>query len=86
MDITLSPEHEKFVREKIETGEYQTPSEVVNDAMDALKESPRWTLERLRKEIAIGIDQLDRGEGKPWDVEEIKAEGRRLFAEKRKGS
>ena len=43
-------------------------------------------IDELRRQIAIGIDELDRGLGEPWDPEEIKAEGRRLLAESRKRS
>ena len=49
-------------------------------------------LEELRKEIAIGIEQLDRGEYTEYDentlgdhFEEIKAEGRRRLAAQQGG-
>jgi len=35
-------------------------------------------LEELRREIAIGLEEADRGEVAPLDIEGIKAEGRRL--------
>jgi hypothetical protein len=46
-------------------------------------ESYERRLEDLRKEIKIGVEQADRGEVVPLDIEEIKAEGRRRLAEDR---
>ena len=39
-------------------------------------------LQQLRTDIEEGISSLDRGEGKPLDIEAIKAEGRRRLAER----
>ena len=41
-------------------------------------------IEELRKEIQKGIDSKETGESVPFDVEEIKAEGRKRIAKKRK--
>ncbi|HZS47464.1 MAG TPA: hypothetical protein VFC63_20505 [Blastocatellia bacterium] len=40
--------------------------------------------EALRKDVQKGIDSLNRGEGKPLNVDAIKAEGRKRLAERRK--
>jgi hypothetical protein len=37
-------------------------------------------LDDLRREIQVGIAQLDRGEGERWDAEAIKARLREQFA------
>ncbi len=42
-------------------------------------------LEQLRKEIARGMEQVERGQVTPFDAEEIKAEGRRRLASRRHG-
>lgn len=39
----------------------------------------------LKKQVAIGIDQLDQGRRAPLDIAEIKAEGRKQLARKKKG-
>ena len=36
-----------------------------------------WTLERLRAELRIGLDQLDRGEGREMTTQEMLAGARR---------
>ncbi len=41
------------------------------------EEMRRRELEELRRAIAIGIEQANRGELAPLDIEEIKTEGRR---------
>ena len=85
MNIHLGETFEKFVGELIEHGLYQSQSEVILDGLRLLKQKhdlQKLKLEELRQEIQVGIDQLDRGEGVPFDVELIKAEGRkRLVAE-----
>ena len=87
MNVTLTQDQEKLVADKVASGLYNSASEVVREALQLLHE--RDTLDRLRHEelrrdIAIGVAQADRGELAPLDMEEIKAEGRRLLAEKRK--
>jgi antitoxin ParD1/3/4 len=81
--ISLPPELERFVQEKVQSGQYPDPAAVVRGALEVLQEQEALTPEdivELRAAIAVGRDQLDRGEGTPWDVEEIKQSGRRLLA------
>ena len=69
----------------------------VKSATEQLSAQERWELyrwlgeakdlqqlrhEELRREIAIGLEQADRGEVAPWDLNETKAEVRRLLADK----
>ena len=57
---------------------YGSRDEVIQDALRLLKERDQ-RLEDLRKEIRIGMDQADRGEAVPMDVEDMKRRlGRRL--------
>ncbi|WP_169978083.1 type II toxin-antitoxin system ParD family antitoxin [Tautonia rosea] len=72
MDVSLTPELEKIIRSKVESGRYLSASEVVGEALRLLEERDRireMRLEELRKEIQIGIDQADRGEVAPLDVQ-----------------
>ncbi|MFB2918537.1 MULTISPECIES: type II toxin-antitoxin system ParD family antitoxin [Aerosakkonema] len=65
MNVSLTPELEKFVQEKVKSGRYLSASEVVREALRLLQEEDQirqLRLENLRKEIAIGIEQADRGE------------------------
>ena len=70
MNISLTPELEKFVENEVESGLYQTASEVVRAGLRRLKEdqaarlpqAPK-TLEELETQLLQSLDRLDRGEG-----------------------
>jgi antitoxin ParD1/3/4 len=64
-NISLTPEQDKFIQEAVRSGEYQSASEAVRDALRALRQRRRedaLKLAALRQQIDAGIDQLDRGE------------------------
>lgn len=86
MKVSLYPDHEAFIRAKVESGEYDDASDVIAAALDWLQHLERMreaSLEELRREIEIGIAQLDRGEGREIDFEAIKKEGRERLARRR---
>ena len=80
MNVSLTPQLEEFVKQQVRYGLYSSASEVVREALRLL-EVRDLQLEALRNEIAIGIEQADRGEVSPLDIEAIKKEGRRLLAQ-----
>jgi len=59
-NVTLTPEQEAMVREKVASGRFGGPAEVVDEALRLLDEQER--LEHLRSLMDEGIAQLDRGE------------------------
>lgn len=58
MDVTLSPEFEKLLHEKLEAGEYRSADEVLNAAMQLFKE---------REEDRTVLRQANMGEPLPAD-------------------
>jgi hypothetical protein len=50
------------------------------DRFQQIEQFRALRIEQLRREIDIGIAQLDRAEGRPRDIEAIKAPGRRRLA------
>jgi len=65
LNVSLTPELEKFVDQRVASGLYQTASEVVRDALRLLEEQEaarQAALEELRRHVAVGIEQADRGE------------------------
>src|SRR6266567_6256149 len=87
MDVSLTSDLESLVNEKVESGEYPSASEVICAGLRLLKERDDRSarrLEELRREIAIGLAEADRGEVAPLDIENIKAEGRRRQRKSRK--
>ncbi|MBO1350520.1 MAG: type II toxin-antitoxin system ParD family antitoxin [Hormoscilla sp. GUM202] len=72
MNVLLTSELEEFVQEKVNTGKYQSASEVIIVALRLLEQQDRirqMQIDKLRAEIAIGIEQGDRGE--VFDGEEV---------------
>jgi antitoxin ParD1/3/4 len=60
MNVTLTPELEAIVQQRVESGRYGSASEVVREALRLLDERDR--LEHLRSLLAVGLEQARRGE------------------------
>jgi antitoxin ParD1/3/4 len=64
--LTITPEHEKLIQNQLDTGRYTNAEEVLEIALQLLArldtEHQVW-IEETRQQIAIGIAELDRGEG-----------------------
>ncbi len=89
MNVSLTPELEGFVQQKVESGRYNSASEVIREALRLLEDHDalrQIKLDALRKEIAIGLEQAERGEVSPLDIESIKAKGRELLRKQQEGS
>ena len=71
MNVSLTPELEQLVNEKVQSGLYQTASEVVREALRLLKERDH-AREQLRADVQAGFDASARG--RTYD----KASGREL--------
>ena len=67
MHISLTPELESRVKAKVETGLYNNASEVIREALRFMETHEDWIheikLTRLREQLKVGADQLDREEG-----------------------
>jgi antitoxin ParD1/3/4 len=77
MNINLTPQLEDLIRQKVASGRYNSASEVVREALRLMEEQDSLRaikLERLRRDIQEGLDS---GPATPWDIEEIKREGRK---------
>lgn len=75
MNVSLTKELEQLVNKKVKTGLYHTASEVVRDGLRLLEERDRLyelRLKELRVDVKKGLDELDRGEGRPLDVASMK--------------
>ena len=86
MNVSLPSAMEKMVDERVRSGMYSSASEVVREALRLLKERDelrRQQLEQLRKDIAIGIAQADRGEVAPLNLEGMKRRLRKRLRQAR---
>lgn len=85
MNISLPPELEKFVTDKIATGNYGTPEEVVSEGLLLLKqqdERPGFMYsseDELREKIGEGMKALELGDISTRSVDELKEEARRRY-------
>jgi antitoxin ParD1/3/4 len=89
MNVSLTKELEKLVTTKVKSGLYHTASEVVREGLRLLEERDRLyqlRLDELRSEVKKGVEQLDRGEGRPLDVRGTKARLRRDLGAKARRS
>jgi antitoxin ParD1/3/4 len=80
MNVNLGPVFDQFVSDLLKTGLYQSQSEILREGLRLLKEREelkQLRLAELRKEIAIGSEQADRGEF---------VDGKAVFVEIRKRS
>lgn len=77
MNISLTPQLEKLVKNKVESGYYGSASEVMREALRLLAERDHRQsvrIEELRTEIKKGLDS---GEPTPLNIKAIKAQGRK---------
>jgi antitoxin ParD1/3/4 len=79
MSILLPHDLRQFVEQEIASGKYRSEEDLVCEGLRLLRERER-RLQALREEIGPALEQLDRGEGKPLNAEEIKARGRKRLA------
>ncbi len=74
MTVTLRPELEQIINDQLASGRYPSPTEVIGDALRLLKERDELRerkLEELRRELQIGIDQIERGEYSSYDEDSL---------------
>jgi antitoxin ParD1/3/4 len=80
INVSLTPQLEEMVRQKVAGGLYNSVSEVVREAlrlMDAQDRLQAVKLEQLRQDIQNGLES---GDPTPWSAEEIKQAGRQRRA------
>jgi antitoxin ParD1/3/4 len=65
MNVSLTPELEKLVNEKVKSGLYNSASEVIRESLRLLQEQDmlkEYRRNELRREIMLGVDQIRNGE------------------------
>jgi antitoxin ParD1/3/4 len=80
MNVSLTPELERLVNDKVATGLYTSASEVVREALRLLKDQDEIravTLQELKRDVAAGVEQLDRGQSSALDMAAVKAKARK---------
>lgn len=74
MNISITPELQKFVEQEVKAGLYQSASEVIRAGLRRLKEDKerksRFVVSskaELEDKLLEGVAELDRGEGLPGE-------------------
>lgn len=77
--VSLPEALKRYVEECVEAGEYASPSDYVRALIRKDREH-QAELSALRADLRLGVDQLDRGEGRPADevFERLRARGKAL--------
>lgn len=82
MNVSLPPELEARVRQRVETGMYGSASEVIREALrlfEAYEEVRSAKLDSLRLDISRGLNDIKSGRVAEIDIADIKQRGRELL-------
>ena len=86
LNVSLPPELEARVRQKVESGMYGSASEVIREALrlfESYENARTATLTALRLDIAQGLADIEAGKVTEADPERIKAHGRQLLQQRK---
>lgn len=87
LNVTLRPELAAFLSTMLDEGRYDSPDDLIASALEMLRTHEALVSQdtnELRREAAAGIRDVERGDVEEWNVEEVKAEGRRILAARRR--
>ncbi len=82
MNVSLPPELEARVRQRVESGMYGSASEVIREALrlfDAYEQIKAAKVDSLRQDIAKGLNDAANGRAKEIDFASLKQQGRQLL-------
>jgi len=93
MNVSLTPELEKLVNEKVASGLYTSASEVVRDGLRLLRERDeikQSRLRELRRDLSAGARQIRQGNYKEYSsgdelIDDIQSRGEKRIDSRRKG-
>jgi len=86
MNVTLPPELEERVRQRVESGMYGSASEVIREALnlfEAYEDVRAAKLDSLRQDIAKGLGDAKNGRTKEIDFASLKQQGRQLLKDRK---
>ncbi len=71
MNVSLTPELDRLVKQKLKSGMYKTASEVVREALRLLKQRDEQ-FQRLRADVQAGLDQIERGASSDYSATSLR--------------
>ena len=85
MKITLTPELAEIIEKKVRDGDFTSTDNAVNSLLSYIIGQEEIlgdaALTELRRKIAVGVAQAERGEASEWDPNEVWEEVERRYAE-----
>jgi antitoxin ParD1/3/4 len=82
MNVSLPPELESRVRQRVESGMYGSASEVIREALrlfEAYEQVKTTKLDSLRQDIAKGLSDVTNDHTEEVDFESLKRQGRKIL-------
>lgn len=79
LNVSLTPQLEELVRQKVSSGRYNSASEVVREAlrlMDTYESLRTATLAKLKADVEAGWQQVEEGKVRDFDPEDLKRRAR----------
>lgn len=83
LNVSLTPELEKRIRQHVDSGLYSSASEVIREALrffEAYQDAQAASFVALRKEIAKGVADVESGNVGVVSFAELKQRGRAMLA------
>lgn len=71
MQVRLSGKAAEIVKAQIASGLYTNAADFISDIVLRADEFNQLKLERLRREVSIGLEEIKRGEVVEFDLEDI---------------
>jgi Arc/MetJ-type ribon-helix-helix transcriptional regulator len=71
MQIELSGKAAEIVKAQLASGDYTSATEFITDIVLRADEFNQLKLERLRREVNVGLEEIKRGEVVEFDLEDI---------------
>ena len=87
MKITLTPELAEIIRKRVADGDFTSADNAVNSLLSYIIGQEEilgdQALAELRRKIAVGVAEIERGEATEWDPNEVWEEVERRCPEKK---
>ncbi len=87
MKITLTPELAEIIQKRVADGDFASADNAVNSLLSYIIGQEEilgdQALAELRRKIAVGVAEIERGEATEWDPNEVWEEVERRCPEKK---
>lgn len=83
MNISITTELQSFIDQQLASGEFDSVDKLVNVALARFRQSMSSLFsadEDLKRQVALGVEELERGEAEEWDPEGLWDEVERRHA------